>query len=62
LKQAKGKAEKFTSEPVSVTADQSETAQDLNAAKVAAMKAAELGWYFILRLVLYSYNNISCHC
>lgn len=42
LKQVKGAAEKFTSEPVSATGNQSETAQDLNAAKVAAMKAAEL--------------------
>lgn len=46
-KQVKGASDKFTSEPVNATGSQSETAQDLNAAKVAAMKAAELGGYLI---------------
>lgn len=41
-KLVKGAANEFSSGPVSSIANQSETVQDLNAAKVAAMKAAEL--------------------
>ncbi|XP_020243752.1 TRAF3-interacting protein 1 isoform X2 [Asparagus officinalis] len=41
-KQVKGTAEKFTFGPSNASMNQSETAQDLNAAKVAAIKAAEV--------------------
>ncbi|KAJ6790629.1 protein starmaker isoform X3 [Iris pallida] len=41
-KHVKEPAEKVTSEPASATSSQFETAKDLDAAKVAAMKAAEL--------------------
>lgn len=62
LRQVKEASGKFTSEPIAISGNQSETAQDLNAAKVAAMKAAELGEYLIPLLVFYNCDNICCHC